>query len=102
MENELLEEYFSIFTASVTSECAVPSFDEFMHSYRMEWLDYCKTAIPQLLSDLTPALCAENATKYGWLTFEFAPFFTANLCRRALVYLNMLRQPQNASSGSTR
>lgn len=55
------------------------SMEEVVEEWHWEVADYTKTALPYLLSDLTPALCHANSSKYGWLTHEYDA--------RATVYL---------------
>jgi hypothetical protein len=58
--------------------------EEFMKDCAFEYLDYFKTAIPQLHKGLCPELCKENASKYGWLTHEFDEEAVAWFYRKGL------------------
>lgn len=47
------------------------SWEQCMHDYKRELLAFVSTALPYLLSHITPAECAATAQRYGWLTHEY-------------------------------
>ena len=57
---------------------------EFRAAYDAETVDYVTTALPYLLSDLTPSSMRANEAKLGWLTHEYDAASLRRLVERAL------------------
>lgn len=70
--------------------------DAWLAEYRLEFLCYTKTALPQLLLGLDDAACARNYHQYGWLTHEYDPRMTRWLCQKTVHYVSLL---QHAGKG---
>lgn len=83
-EELLLDHYYNELTSSQDIRDTY-SRESFLLSYELELLCYYTTALPYLLKDLTPTICLENLTKYGWLTHEFDERVTLWLTERALL-----------------
>lgn len=60
------------------------SREMFEQDFDRELLAYFTTALPYLLKDLTPSICLENASKYGWLTHEYDERVTLWFTERAI------------------
>ena len=58
--------------------------DELTRLADLELLDYFSTALPYLLSDLTPKIALRNRAKYGFLTYEESALALAWFCGRAM------------------
>jgi Ecdysteroid kinase-like family len=66
-----------------------PSFsrEDFERAWRLEVLDYCKTAIPQLMAGINETVAKENETKYGFLCHEWEPRMMAVMCDICCQYI---------------
>lgn len=82
-EGAILDFYFSELSLEL-GEGESFTEEECHRQYDLELLDYFSTAVPYLLSDLTPKLIRKNLKKYGYLTYEFDPRMTAFFFFRAL------------------
>lgn len=95
---DLLKHYFDSFHEKLEDKCKKSgrayatdlfSWEEFTEEWNVEFLDYFKTALPQLLKGLTPEQAKANR-KYGWLTHEFDERATLWFCRTALSCVDTL------------
>jgi hypothetical protein len=88
-ETALLDAYWAAFVEALGGQGKGGSLAPYTRAslqedYEWELACYWTTALPYLLDSLTPAVCAENAAKYGWLTHEEDPEATAWLTGRVL------------------
>lgn len=75
---------------SCVSTIAVPDVATLWRQYRCEFALYVATALPHLMTGMTPELAEENKLKYGFLTHERDPRIMAWMCERAAQFVNEL------------
>ena len=86
-EAALLDHYHAVLTRRLAASPApalVPSRAELQDAFEEELAAYWTTAMPYLLSDLSPELCAQNLAKHGFLTHEDDERVTAHISARVL------------------
>jgi hypothetical protein len=57
---------------------------------QIEFLDYFKTALPQLMNNITRGYCEEHKGDYGWLVHEYEPPVMALMCAKAIQIIQRL------------
>ncbi len=80
---ELLDHYYAVLRAALPADVAY-SREEMDEDYRLEFLAYFATALPQLLHGIDQAYCDKWRGTYGWLTCECIPAVTAAFVAKAL------------------
>jgi len=77
------------------------TFAELERDYEWEFLDYFKTAMPQLWPGLTSSVLLENRGKYGWLAHEMERHCVQWMCHRALTIIRKLRAASTSDVSHT-
>lgn len=68
LSKEFVDEMKRFYWSSLASAGVYEDVADFELHFDLELLDYWSTALPYLLSDLSPKHLAKNAVKYGFLT----------------------------------
>ena len=71
-EEELLRHYHNALRDALPPEVEY-EWSEWIADYELEFLDYFKTGLPQLMLGVTREDCAKVKDLYGWLTHEYDP-----------------------------
>eukprot|EP00762_Andalucia_godoyi_P001546 ANDGO_00209.mRNA.1 hypothetical protein PPTG_24467 len=90
-EADILRQYFDDLSLRIPQVAADSTFtwDQFIQEYEIEFLDYWKTALPQLMPCLTPQDADSNRI-LGNLTFEFDSCALRLICQKAVAVLSKL------------
>ena len=90
-ELSLLSYYYENLINSNANIANHYSFEQLIVDYKIEFINYFTTALPQLLYDITPEMMKENYGKHGWLTHEFDRRSAFSLCYRSLLFVNSIK-----------